>query len=353
MAEELKPEAEKPVAKKSSNKSTATKSTTAKKTTAKSTTSKSTTTKKSSTAKTSASKNTTAKKTTTTKSTTAKKSTATKSTTTKKTTASTAKKPAAKKTAKPVETVTVETVTVEPVVEEKTEVVAEPAVEMVEVPAEPVVEISSAEIIEPAPAVEAVAVASSKPKSMTVKEFFKSNTFKCIITLLSILLVCGILLTIAYGFLEVTDDIRLSRAINKIYGYEVGTPENLADENGVIENSTLENATIMEAYFIPSESDYLIKSKGKGGFGGTVRCWVSIKIENGAITYVSKVVVEGSDGETFLNNIDFLDKFPETPYTGQQFGFVTSGASMSSAAINHAVNGAVEFVNGVLAGGNK
>ena len=57
---------------------------------------------------------------------------------------------------------------------------------------------------------------------MTVKEFFKSNAFKCIAALLSVLLVSGIFLTICYGFMEVTDGERLQRAVTSIYsGKEV------------------------------------------------------------------------------------------------------------------------------------
>ncbi|MDE6868954.1 MAG: hypothetical protein K2J83_07440 [Clostridia bacterium] len=56
---------------------------------------------------------------------------------------------------------------------------------------------------------------------MTAKQFFKSNVFKCLVTLLCILLVCGVFLTVAYAFLKVTDEERLNRAISKIYGRTV------------------------------------------------------------------------------------------------------------------------------------
>lgn len=185
---------------------------------------------------------------------------------------------------------------------------------------------------------------------MTVKQFFKSTSFKCIISLLCILLVCGIFLTIAYGFLEVTDEMRFERAIAKIYGEKKQTtPVEYTDEDG-----KLGTATILEAY-IDGDENYLIKSKGTGGFGGTVTCWVLVEVSDTAITRVGKVVVETSDGETLLGSIDFLDKYPQTDYTdGYTYttdnGFVTSGATLSSNAINNSVNGAVSFVKAVCFG---
>lgn len=186
---------------------------------------------------------------------------------------------------------------------------------------------------------------------MSCKQFFKSTSFKCIVTLLCILLICGIFLTVAYGFLEVTDEERLSRALSKIYGEKVTvTTQPIGDYQN-------DNSTIVEAYS-DENGDYLIKSKGKGGFGGTVTCWVLVDVESGKISKVSKVTVETSDGETFLGDINYLDKFAETPYTeGFEYttdnGFKTSGASKSSTAIDNAVNGAVGFVNGILAKGGK
>ncbi|MDE6441285.1 MAG: hypothetical protein K2L12_00850 [Clostridia bacterium] len=184
---------------------------------------------------------------------------------------------------------------------------------------------------------------------MSAKQFFKSTTFKCLVTLLCILLICGVFLTIAYGFLEVTDEERLSRALSKIYG------EKVAVDVLPTEGYENENATIVEAYK-DENGDYLIKSKGKGGFGGTVTCWVLVDAEDSKISKVDKVIIETSDGETFLGDINYLDKFAETPYTeGFEYtidnGFKTSGASKSSTAIDNAVNGAVGFVNNILKGG--
>lgn len=182
---------------------------------------------------------------------------------------------------------------------------------------------------------------------MTVKEFFKSTTFRCLAALTCILLVCGIFLTVAYGFLEVTAEERLQRAVNKIYGERVKVEAIEADyDDG--------RASVLEA-FADERGDYLIKAKGRGGFGGTVTCWVLVDVENGAVKRVARVTIEASDGETFLGSIDYLDKFAQTEYTdGYEYttdeGFLTAGASKSSTAINNCVNGAVGFVCLVLGG---
>ncbi|MDE7265634.1 MAG: hypothetical protein K2N52_05110, partial [Clostridia bacterium] len=183
---------------------------------------------------------------------------------------------------------------------------------------------------------------------MTAKQFFKSNVFKCLVTLLCILLVCGIFLTVAYAFLKVTDEEKLNRAISKIYGRTVSvTALNVSNED-----AAQGKATILEVYE-DEDGNYLLKSKGSGGFGGTITCWVLVCLDNGAVSSVEKVVIESSDGETFLNKINYLDKFANTSYTdGFEYstdnGFVTIGASMSSAAINNSVNGAVAYVRYVI-----
>lgn len=185
---------------------------------------------------------------------------------------------------------------------------------------------------------------------MEKKPFFKTQSFKCVVVLLIILLLSGSLLTVAYGFMEVTDEERFNRAINKIYGYEMTTEAVEFDaEQGYYATSEIILARK------DTNGDYLVQSKGSGGYAGTVTCWVLVDVENGKINKVAKVVIGSSDGETLLNNIDYLDKFTTVNYTeGFEFspsnGFVTSGASMSSNAIDNAVNGALNFVNSVCLG---
>ncbi len=181
---------------------------------------------------------------------------------------------------------------------------------------------------------------------MTAKQFFKSTAFKCVVTLLCILLVCGIFLTLVYEpWLKIPASERKQRAINKIYGYEMAVTQIELPEEG----TSFATATILESN-LDADGNYLIKSKGTGGYAGTVTCWVLVVLKDGAVDRVGKVVIESSDGETQLGSINHLDKFPNTQYTEgfeytTQNGFVTSSSTLSSTAINNAVNGAVKFVN--------
>ena len=56
---------------------------------------------------------------------------------------------------------------------------------------------------------------------MTVKQFFKSQAFKCIIVLLVIALISGGLLAILNDVLYVSEEERTMRAIEKVYGKEM------------------------------------------------------------------------------------------------------------------------------------
>lgn len=178
---------------------------------------------------------------------------------------------------------------------------------------------------------------------MTVKGFFKSNVFKCLATLLCVLLVSGIFLTLANGLLAVSDQERLDRAINKIYGKPVVYTEvAAADYNS--------NATIEAAYKI-EDGNYLIKSTGRGGFdNGTITCWVVVEVKGGSVSGIQKVVVDSNKGQTQMAELkdSFFDKFTEGYYDGIYYttndGFVVSNSTKSSTAVCNAVNGALEFV---------
>lgn len=181
---------------------------------------------------------------------------------------------------------------------------------------------------------------------MTVKGFFKSTTFKCIIALLCVLLISGVFLTISDNLLAVTDQERFDRAINKIYGKSVKA------EAVTITEQYNDNATVEEAYQIKDDGNYLIKSTGKGGFdNGTVTCWVVVVVKNGAVAGVDKVVIDSSKSQSYIGNINsaFLNGFKENFVAGVPYnanvGFVKTGATMSGNAICRAVNGAVDFVN--------
>ena len=217
---------------------------------------------------------------------------------------------------------------------------------------------------------------------MTVKQFFKSSAFKCIIALLCVLLVSGVFLTVAYGFLEVTAGEKLQRAVKKIYPDKIVTIYGL-DENGaekvinekdsapqsfVKEVKTVGNSEITECYkIVYSENgkeilNYLVTSVGKGGYGGgTVTCSVAIIVEDGEIAGIYKVAVTANSGQSFINKItgEHLGSFAEGFDTAfgeegggfsTESGYISSGATRSSNALNNSVNGAVKFVDAEILG---
>ena len=207
---------------------------------------------------------------------------------------------------------------------------------------------------------------------MTVKGFFKSNAFKCIVTLLCVLLISGVLLTIAYGFMEVSQGERLQRAVNSVYKTSSPVVHGV-DENGedkiieadeksptgyVSKSVTVGKAVILSAYMITFEDNdevhYLVQSRGKEGYsGGTVTCWVAISVdlEKGEVVKIEKVQIGENSGQSFIGKITqaMLDKFtkslPEEGFsTSGDDATVSSGATFSSGAICNSVNGAVEWV---------
>lgn len=213
---------------------------------------------------------------------------------------------------------------------------------------------------------------------MTVKQFFKSTAFKCIITLLGILLVCGVFLTVMYGFLEVSKGEKLQRAVSKVYGGTSVTVYGLDSEGNEVEinaantdpksfvskQTDLESSTIIDMYKITfddkEEFDYLIQVTGKGGYGGgTVTCWVSVKMNaaGNQIIGIGNVTVGSNVGQSFIGKIQesmlgsYGEKYEDGIVYSTADGFVSTGASYSSTAINNAVNGAMKFVKDYVAGG--
>lgn len=208
---------------------------------------------------------------------------------------------------------------------------------------------------------------------MTVKQFFKSTSFKCIAALLSILLVCGVFLTIMYGLLEVTEGERLQRAIKKLYGGTEVTIYGMDDvkiddsvkepKSLVSETVSLEKADILAAYRIELVQDgethihYLVQSRGKGGNdNGTVTCWVAVEIKDGKISEIYNISITANTSQEYADgrfNDEFFGKF-KGEYNDRVFstadGYLVSGATQSSNAIDNSVNGAISFIKETFLG---
>ena len=186
---------------------------------------------------------------------------------------------------------------------------------------------------------------------MTAKEFFKSTAFKCIAVLLSILLVCGILLTIFNSLFFVSDEEKLARAISKVYG------ESVAYETQEINKTyDIKAADILEVHEITTyEGDYLLKVKGKDGYGGgSVTCWVNVHAEGEGETAeikVKKIVIDSNVGQSYISKISsgalgsLVNKQENEGFTSFDTDGIKTGASFSMNAISNAANAALTYVS--------
>ncbi len=192
---------------------------------------------------------------------------------------------------------------------------------------------------------------------MTVKQFFKSTAFKCIAVLLSVLLVSGVLLAIAWGFLEVTDEERFNRKISVMYGGETVTSVE-QDLSG--KTLSVSGATIQKLWYIEEEEDYLVQASSRG-YGGDITCWISVEVEGTTVTGIGKVMRYAvADAAELIGNIgaDVYELFGEDYTDGKIFTYgdktsseyIGTGASYSLSAICNCVNGAVEFVKAYASG---
>lgn len=188
---------------------------------------------------------------------------------------------------------------------------------------------------------------------MTVKQFFTSLAFKCIIVLLVIALVAGGLLAILNDVLYVTDEERTMRAIEKVYGEEMQYEE-LSYEAGQLKN---EYGTLSKVYLLEN-GNYLVQATGGEGYkGGTITVWVVLSAKDGAFGGIEKVVLESYEKQTLMSKLTYdvysahNDEITGDVYFttgGDGIKVLISGATYSTNALNNAVDCALKFAREVL-----
>ena len=195
---------------------------------------------------------------------------------------------------------------------------------------------------------------------MTVRQFLKSEAFKCIVVLLAIALVAGGLLAILNDLLAVSAEERTMRAIESVYGQQLEY-ETLEYDAADLTN---DYGSIDQAYLLENGA-YMLRSTGGDGYkNGTVTLWVILSPSDDGALGIYKVVVEEYAKQTLMSQ--FGDSFYAV-YTAHNseladgdvwFSVDSSGiqntqagATMSSRAINNAVNCALYFARNVLQGG--
>lgn len=196
---------------------------------------------------------------------------------------------------------------------------------------------------------------------MTAKQFFKSTAFKCIAVLLCVLLVSGVLLAVAYGFLEVTDEERFGRKIGVMYNGETVTATE-QDISG--KNTNVNDAKIEKLWYVNEKNDYLVQAASKGN-GGNVTCWVTVRMQDNKVDVkgIGKVLLYAYDDPAeFVSYIgsDVYERFPYDYYDGKTFSYgdktspeyINTNASVSLTAICNDVNASVAFVKAFAKGGD-
>ena len=196
---------------------------------------------------------------------------------------------------------------------------------------------------------------------MTVKQFFKSTAFKCIITLLCVLLISGIFLTIAYGFLEVTDQEKFNRKVGNLYsdGASVTTEEKELEEAVKVGTSTIE-----KLWLIPEKDDYLVQVSGTGR-DGKITTWVIVEMDSDrkAVTGIGTVLVYDKVSSEYADKIsgwntnienfskDYKDGIVYAYGTKGDPMYINTGASVSFTTISNCVNDAIKFMAAYASGG--
>lgn len=186
----------------------------------------------------------------------------------------------------------------------------------------------------------------------------KSTTKQSVIAvaiLLAICFVCVGLLALLNDLLYVSDDVRFARAMSKIY------PDATFDVADVEKNINVsdDNYGRVTMHAKASDGAYIIESVGKNGYAnGTVTLYVVVKQEGDVATIKSWTIKENV-GQSYIGNI------PDPAKSGWYIGadvadvitlnsdVITSGATMSSTAINNAINMAALYARVNLALGKN
>ena len=188
---------------------------------------------------------------------------------------------------------------------------------------------------------------------MTVKQFFKSQAFKCIIVLLVIALVAGGLLAILNDVLYVTEEERTMRAIEKVYGKEMNYQEKEYSSDQLVNDY----GTLSKVYLLEN-GNYLVQATGGEGYkGGTITVWVVLTAKDGAFGGIEKVVLESYEKQTLMSKLTYdvysahNDEITGDVYFttgGDGIKVLISGATYSANALNNAVDCALQFAREVL-----
>jgi Na+-translocating ferredoxin:NAD+ oxidoreductase RnfG subunit len=203
--------------------------------------------------------------------------------------------------------------------------------------------------------------------------FFKSVWFKCACCLLSIFLIAGGSLAILSNLLYVSPEERTTRALDKIYDFEITLSANdfILDVDGEDEEKKKEISTpygeISKILKVDKDKednsyDLVFQATGNNGYkGGTITLWITVNYQNDLATKIDKVILESNTKQTLMSKLtgEFYDNFTDlsedykngkifTPDSDDKENIknVVSGATMSANAGCNAVNAVIFYVWG-------
>lgn len=205
---------------------------------------------------------------------------------------------------------------------------------------------------------------------MKLKDFLRSNSFRCIVVLLVITIVCGAILALCNDLFFVSDREMFERSMTKIYDGDASQLVDLIpDDAEEITYTTYDcEAVILDAHKSPDGKTWLVQSKGnKCGYqNGSVTLWLNMSVESGQLTAINKIIVDSYDSsQTLIGSISemYLAQYSSEQYRdvvtgGGHFSnvkmsaeettdaneIVAAGATYTSKAVNAAVNGAMDYV---------
>ncbi len=177
---------------------------------------------------------------------------------------------------------------------------------------------------------------------------------KAVAVLVVICLVCCLLLALCNDLFYISDEDKFNRALAKVYPgtFTVDSAFSKTPDSKFAQNATY--GSILNVYK-STEGDYILQSKGVGGYNGTITIYVAVKAADATI--VGWSILE-SDGETLLGN--FTANIQKSWYVGTRVDGDLSlgsnfiqGTTMSSTAINNAINMAAYYcMNALKLGSN-
>lgn len=215
---------------------------------------------------------------------------------------------------------------------------------------------------------------------MTIKNFFKSNAFKCIAVMMSIVIICGGIIAICNDIFYVSPEEVTMRAVTSIFGKEPDEMQELV----VTDSQAEENAGgyVSSSYMITDSGNtyLLINSTGNNGFkGGDVTMWTLLNADDiscsddneyvsSTITGIESIQYSSNNSQSFIGLLTstYYDGFTSYDEIVSNGGYFTtslssstttditdgtvvspvSGATWSSMAVVNAINSALYYAYG-------